>query len=196
MPIGIHSGPALPASRRRGRATSCALTRSELAVNIAFLTRDRSRVLPVLICGVLISAALAATPVAQSATPVAQSATSHRFTASYTGKGHGATKGTHASGSATMVGRGLLIGRGTLTGSGRGNFVGRTCVRFSGTALVRGRAGSIQLSARGARACASSTNPTNVSFSGRAHVSGGTGAFRGAQGTLAFHGTYGREPVR
>lgn len=141
---------------------------------------------PALILGVLVTGTLAAAPVALSAT-------SHRFTARYVGRGIGAVSGTSASGSATMVGRGMSIGRGTLSGSARGTFTSKTCVVFSGTAVLKGTAGSIRLSARRARACASGTNPARVSFSGTANVSHGTARFRGARGTVSFHGTYARD---
>jgi hypothetical protein len=155
-------------------------------VNIALVIRRRSRAFPVLVLGVLVSVALVATPVALSAK-------SHRFTASYSGKGHGAVIGTIASGSATLVGRGKPIGRGTLKGSARGVFTSRTCIRFSGTAVLNGTAGSFRLSTHRGRACASGTNPNRVSFSGTAKVSRGTRRFRGARGIVSFHGTYARE---
>ena len=154
-------------------------------MNISLVIRRRLRAIPVLILGLFVCVALAATPVALSAK-------NHRFTASYSGKGSGAVSGTSASGSATLVGRGTSIGRGTLRGSARGTFTSTTCVVFSGTAVLKGTAGSIRLSARRGRACASGTNPTLVSFSGTANVSRGTARFRGARGTVSFHGTYAR----
>jgi hypothetical protein len=152
---------------------------------MALVIPRRFRASPVLVLGLLVSVALAATPVALSAK-------SHRFTAGYTGKGSGAVHGKIASGSATMVGRGKPIGRGTLKGSARGVFTSRTCVLFSGTAVLKGTAGSIRLSAHRARACVSGTNPSHVSFSGRASVSHGTAKFKGAHGLVSFHGTYAR----
>jgi len=76
---------------RPAPATSRVLTYSGLGVNIALVIRKRFRAFPVLILGLLVSVALAATPVALSAK-------SQRFTASYTGKGSGAVSGTTASG--------------------------------------------------------------------------------------------------
>jgi hypothetical protein len=125
--------------------------------------------------------------------PVALPAKKHAFTASYTGHGSAEVSGASASGTATASGRGSIIGRGTLTGSARGVFTSQTCVVFSGTAVLKGRAGSITLAARGARACAGSSDANNVSFSGSAQVTGGTSTFAGAHGTLSFTGTYLRQ---
>jgi hypothetical protein len=136
--------------------------------------------------GVFVSAAL-------TTAPNALSAKSHIFSANYTGKGSGALNGTSASGNAAMVGRGMPIGRSTLSGSARGVLTNRTCVLFSGTAVLKGTAGSIQLSAHRAQACVSGTNANDVSFSGGASVAGGTSAFAGAHGMVSFHGTYARD---
>jgi hypothetical protein len=116
----------------------------------------------------------------------------HRFAATYAGTGHGQTAGTTASGSATLRGRGRLIGKGTLRGSGRGTFTSSTCVTFDGNALLSGKTGSLRLAARGARACASSSNGDLVSFSGSASVTGGTATFAGARGRLSFSGSFDR----
>jgi len=98
----------------------------------------------------------------------------------------------HRVGSAAMVGHGKPIRRATLRGSAHGVFTSQTCVLFSGTAVLKGTAGSFRLSAHRARACASGTNPNRVAFSGTANVSRGTGRFRGAHGIVSFHGTYAR----
>jgi hypothetical protein len=115
----------------------------------------------------------------------------HRFTASYAGTGHGQTAGTAASGSARLSGRGRLIGKGTLRGSGHGTFTSQTCVTFDGSAVLSGQSGSLRLVAHGAQACAPSSGE-QVSFSGRATVTGGTGTFTGARGRLSFRGTFDR----
>jgi hypothetical protein len=138
-------------------------------------------------------AVAAVATVASIAAPDALPAKSHPFTAAYTGKGAGEVSGNSASGSATAAGRGSLIGRGTLSGSGSGVFTSQTCVVFSGTAVLKGTAGSITLSARGAQACADGTDANVVSFSGSAKVTGGTSTLAGAHGTLSFSGTYTRQ---
>jgi hypothetical protein len=122
------------------------------------------------------------------AAPVASAATSRAFTASYSGHGSGQVNGTRASGSATLTGRGRFIGPGTLSGSGHGVFVSRTCIVFSGRAVLKGRRGSIRLAARHARACSTSGN--KIAFSGTARVTGGSATFAGARGALSFGGTY------
>jgi hypothetical protein len=115
----------------------------------------------------------------------------HRFTAAYAGRGQGETSGGSASGSAELRGRGRLIGNGTLRGSGHGTFTSQTCVTFDGRAVLSGKNGSLRLVARGAHACARSGGD-NVSFSGRATVTGGTATFAGSRGRLSFHGTFDR----
>jgi hypothetical protein len=115
----------------------------------------------------------------------------HRFSAGYAGHAHGQASGKSASGSATMHGRGSLVGRGTLTGSGHGTFTSRSCVTFEGKAVISGPQGSLRLAARHASACAAGGG-TNVSFSGKATITGGTATFAGARGRLSFRGTFDR----
>ena len=128
--------------------------------------------------------------VAGASSPAGWAARSHQFSATYTGVGSGDMSGTSVSGSATLPGRGNPIGRGTLTGSGRGTFTSLVCVVFSGTATLKGRSGTVRLSASNARACADDSDPNHVTFSGRARVTGGTATFAGAHGTLPFKGSY------
>ena len=119
------------------------------------------------------------------------SATRHTFSATYTGSGHGQVQGTSVSGRATLHGRGRPMGRSTLSGSARGIFINSVCVVWSGRGVLRSKAGSITLTAHGARACARADGNT-VSFAGSAKVARGTSTFKGAHGTLSFHGAYGR----
>jgi hypothetical protein len=63
---------------------------------------------------------------------------------------------------------------------------------FSGSATLKGPAGSIRVVAQAAQACAASSSADEVSFSGRASVVGGTGPFVGAHGTVSFNGSYAR----
>ena len=75
--------------------------------------------------------------------------------------------GIRASGSATLTGGGASIGRGALTGSGRGVFTSETCITFSGSAVLRGTAGSITVSARNAQACAEATSTSRLLVHGQ-----------------------------
>ena len=77
------------------------------------------------------------------AVPPSLAATSHRFKATYTGQAAGQANGSEASGTATATGRGKLIGASTLHASGHGVVSGE-CIDFTGTALLKGRAGSAQ----------------------------------------------------
>src|SRR5438067_3840526 len=102
------------------------------------------------------------------ATPTALSARNHLFAGTYTGRGHGGVTGNTASGSGTAIGRGTGIGSSRLSGSARGVFTSRTCVTFSGTAVLAGRNGSITLAARSGLACAGAADADVVAFSGSA----------------------------
>jgi hypothetical protein len=133
-------------------------------------------------------AGLAAAAVAGVAAPTALPATAHAFRATYAGHGAGAVSGTNVSGSASLTGRGAPIGRGGMTGSATGHFVSSSCVVFDGTAVLRGTAGTVSVAAHAGRACGG--GGSSVSFSGHVAVTGGTGRFSGAKGTLSFSGTY------
>jgi hypothetical protein len=137
-----------------------------------------------------LAAFLGATAIA-SATSRGSGERDHHFSATYVGHGQGTTSGTSASGSASLRGRGRLIGPGTMSGSAHGTFASQTCVRFRGSAMLRGKTGSLRLRARNANACAASGG-NSVSFSGTATISGGTGTFAGARGRLAFRGVFDR----
>jgi hypothetical protein len=126
-----------------------------------------------------------------SAASRASAGRDHHFSASYTGLGQGEASGTTASGSAKLRGRGRPIGRGTLRGSAHGTFTSQTCVTFSGRAVISGTKGSLRLVTRNAHACAAGGG-NNVSFSGRATVTGGTATFAGARGRLSFRGSFDR----
>jgi hypothetical protein len=138
---------------------------------------------------VLAAAALAAlAPV-----PAAAGGRKHTLRANYSGTATGQASAAGASGSATAHGSGNLVGRGTLVGSGSGTFTSQTCVVFSGKAVLTGPAGTVELTASGARACVASATAGSVSFSGSAKVARGTKTFAGANGTLAFKGTFDRQ---
>jgi hypothetical protein len=150
-----------------------------------FRSRGASR----LLFAGLLAAVLAAPFVASTGL----AATGHRFVASYAGRGNGQINGTTVSGSATLRGHGNVMGAGRLSGSAHGHFVSQACVVFNGSAVLRGKTGSLKLVARGGKACATSTSGNQVSFSGVAKVVGGSGAFADAHGHLAFAGTYNRQ---
>jgi len=139
------------------------------------------RLLPATVGSLLAAGALIA--------PAAPAATSHAFTATYTGSGQGQTSSTGASGSGTASGTGKPIGRSTLSGSATGVFTSASCLTFRGTAVIKGKSGSIKLAAHGLKVCPPSVAAT-VGFSGTARVTGGTAKFAGATGTLTFHGRY------
>jgi hypothetical protein len=122
--------------------------------------------------------------------PGALGASGHALTASYAGTVTAETSGASASATATATGRGSPLGAGTLTGSAHGAFTSGTCAVFAGTAVLAVPSGSITLRGRQASACGGGSGAVDGSFSGRATVTGGTGTFAGARGTVSFRGTY------
>jgi hypothetical protein len=126
-------------------------------------------------------------------TSTARAATGHHLVAHYSGQGSGLAVDGAVSGSATLSGRGSLTGTGSLSGSAHGRFVTRTCVIFTGSAVLKGSRGSLALRASGGHACAGAAGGNAVSFSGAATVVSGTGAFLHAHGRVTFSGTYARD---
>jgi hypothetical protein len=78
-----------------------------------------------------------------------------------------------------------------MSGSAQGTFTSQTCVTFSGSAVLRGKTGSLRLRTRSAHACAASGS-NNVPFAGTATVTGGTATYAGARGRLSFKGNFDR----
>jgi hypothetical protein len=140
--------------------------------------------------GIAVPAAAALACIAAAAAfagPASQSAKTHRFTATYVGHASGEASGGSAAGTATATGGGRLIGASTFSGSASGSYSGQ-CFALSGTALLRGRPGSIRLAVSDVHACAADADA--VSFSGSARVKRGTSTFAGARGTVYFKGNY------
>jgi hypothetical protein len=97
---------------------------------------------------------------------------SHAFRASYTGTVTEKVDGQAVTATPRGKGTGTPIGPGTLAGT-----AGKLKVKLLATS----------------RGCAASEEDRdNISFSGSAKVTGGTGKFRAARGTLRFTGHYNR----
>jgi len=116
------------------------------------------------------------------------------FTATY--KGHVSEKVVGSAVTATPKGTGkaTLIGKGTLTGTVAGNTTNPPCSPLSGPGTLKGLHGTLKLKLlTGSRACAAGQDDqNNISFSGKAKVTGGTGALKNARGTLGYVGHYDR----
>jgi hypothetical protein len=98
--------------------------------------------------------------------------------------------------SATSVsghGTGTLLGSSAMAGHGAGT-AASTCDPFSGTGSLTGGANKLLLkvvSSSQTQACAAGqAAPTLVSVKGVAIVTGGTGKYKGAKGTLKFSGSF------
>lgn len=80
----------------------------------------------------------------------------------------------------------------SLTGSGRAAVPSSTCTVFAGDGVLKGKAGTIKFSiASGAQACAAAdAAPAIVNVDANATVKGGTGAYKGATGTLKIKGNF------
>jgi hypothetical protein len=111
--------------------------------------------------------------------------------ATYTGRGSGSVSGTSASGSASTSGHGSLVGKSTFSGSATGDASTPPCIHFTGTGAIKSAGGRINLtSLPGASACVAAPGGESGSFTGKAKISGGTGKFAHARGTLSFSGSY------
>jgi hypothetical protein len=133
---------------------------------------------------------------AASAAPLA-AARHGRLNATYTGQASGSVSGTSASGSASTSGRGSLVGKSTFSGSATGDASTPPCIHFTGRGSIKSAGGTIRLaSLPGATACVAAASGDSGTFTGKARISGGTGKFAHARGTLAFSGSFEGHAVR
>jgi hypothetical protein len=122
----------------------------------------------------------------------AHAATVAAFRATCTGQASAVAAGSTGHASASGSCRGAVFGTGTFTGSAVGDTSHPPCVPFTGHGAIRSALGTITMSApTGARGCAGGqAGAVDVAFSGTALITGGSGKFRQARGTVAFSGTY------
>jgi hypothetical protein len=120
---------------------------------------------------------------------------STNFTASYKGKVHEVVNGSNVTATPSGKGTATLIGKGTVTGTVAASTVSTTgCSPLSGPGTLKGSKGTLKLKLlTGSRGCAASQDDqSHITFSGKAKVTGGTGALKKASGTLSFLGHYNR----
>jgi hypothetical protein len=119
---------------------------------------------------------------------------STNFTASYSGKVTESVNGNAVTATPKGNGKATLIGKGTMTGTVSGNTSNPPCSPLSGPGTLKGTKGTLTLKLlTGSRACAAGQDDqNNISFSGSAKVTGGTGALKKARGTLRYSGHYDR----
>lgn len=121
---------------------------------------------------------------------------STNFTASYKGKVTEVVNGSNVTGTPKGSGTATLIGKGSITGKVAGN-TNAQCSPLTGPGTLKGAKGTLSIkltnSPAPSRACAAGQDDqNNISFSGSAKVTGGTGALKNAKGTLHFFGHYDR----
>ncbi len=121
---------------------------------------------------------------------------STNFTAKYSGKVTEVVNGNNVTGTPKGTGKATLIGKGSITGKVLGN-TSAQCSPLTGTGTIKGAKSSLTFkltnSPAPSRACAASQDDqNNISFSGTAKVTGGTGTLKHAKGTLHFSGHYDR----
>jgi hypothetical protein len=92
------------------------------------------------------------------------------------------------------TGKGTPIGKGTIGGTVVASTANPPCSPFSGPGVIAGPRGKLKVKVLPtSRGCAASEeDQNNITFSGSAKVTGGTGKFRAAKGTLRFSGHYDR----
>jgi hypothetical protein len=89
------------------------------------------------------------------------------------------------------TGTGTLVGSSSVAGSGKAS-ASAQCDPFTGTGSIGGKAAKIFFKVTQSKSTGCSTGesgPVTVTFNGVAVATGGTGAARGASGSLAFKGT-------
>jgi hypothetical protein len=116
------------------------------------------------------------------------------FTGTYSGKVTEVVNGNAVTATPKGKGKATLIGRGTMTGTVAGTTSNPPCTPLSGPGILKGTRGTLKLKLlTGSRACAAgSDDQNNISFSGYARVTGGTGALKRATGKLHYSGHYDR----
>lgn len=95
-----------------------------------------------------------------------------------------AVRGT---GTGTLLGKSTVLGKGTAT-------TASTCDPLSGTGYITGGGSKLMLkvvSSTKTKACAAAESaPTTVTVTGVAQITGGTGKYKGASGTLKVNGSF------
>ena len=116
------------------------------------------------------------------------------FTASYKGKVTEVVNGTAVTATPKGTGKATLIGKGSLTGTVAADTSNPPCSPLSGPGTLKGSKGTLKLKLlTGSRACAAGQDDQNdISFSGFAKVTGGTGKAKKASGKLHYSGHYDR----
>ena len=146
------------------------------------------RGLPLLLAAVALAAI-----VATSAFAAAQKKIT--FSGSYKGTVTEKVDGSNVTAIAAGAGKGTVIGSGKLAGVVKATTANPPCSPILGPGTVSGPKGKLKITVTtGSKGCAASADDqNNILLSGTAKVTGGTGAFKKAKGSLHFSGSYDRQ---
>lgn len=116
------------------------------------------------------------------------------FSASYRGTVTEKVDGQAITALAKGKGTGTVIGKSTIRGTVAATTANPPCSPLKGPGVIAGPAGKLKVKILPiSRGCAAGEDDAdNISFSGSAKVTAGTGKFRVAKGTLRFTGHYDR----
>jgi hypothetical protein len=121
-------------------------------------------------------------------------ADSHTFSASYSGQVTEKVDGQNVTATATGKGSGTLVKASTIAGVVQATTANPPCSPFNGPGAIKSSLGTLKLAVLPtSRGCAAGEDDqNNISLSGSAKVTSGTGKFKKAHGTLRFSGHYDR----
>jgi hypothetical protein len=137
-----------------------------------------------LVGGLAVAAVVAGNALAHSAA----------FTASYSGIATEKVSGQIVTATAKGKGVATMVGKSTITGTVVATTANPPCSPFKGPGLIAGKLGKLKVNVLPtSRGCAAGQDDqNNISLSGTAKVTGGTGKYRAAKGVLRFSGHYDR----
>ncbi|MGB7587836.1 MAG: hypothetical protein WBM00_03930 [Solirubrobacterales bacterium] len=139
-----------------------------------------------IITAAILAALVALAAIAPSIAPASKSVS---FSGSYKGTFSATKSGSKVSISSVKAKGTGSLGLNSLSGGpGSGKTTSASCGSFGGPGVISGAGGSIKLAVSSSSlACAAGGD--NLTFKGSAKVSGGTGKYGKASGTLTFKGT-------
>ena len=115
------------------------------------------------------------------------------FTGTYTGKATSKVTGQTVAISALGAGRASVIGVSKISGAGKGDGSNPPCVPFTGPGAITAPTGKITFVVLpSSHGCAAQDDQKKVTVTGSMRVTGGTGKYAKARGTLKFSGPYNR----
>jgi hypothetical protein len=145
------------------------------------------RAIPFVIATAAVTAIVAGTALAATQSKVA-------FKGTYKGTVAEKVDGSNVTAVATATGKGSVVGSSKLAGTVTATTANPPCSPLLGPGTITGPKGKLKINVvTGSRGCAAGEDDQdNISISGTAKVTGGTGALKRAKGSLHFSGHYDR----